>query len=321
MNPSKNRNELRPLVSFILTYHNSPIDVVGSCLESIAALSLRPNEREIIVVDGGSDESLIDRLTDYRDSITYIRIKEIERSVARNIGLRMATGTYIQFIDGGDRLASEAYEMCLDIVRYNAPDMVMFKTAEKDIPLAASQTPEPVDGAKHIMMGDVDAAATGYIFNRRILMDLRFTPGRFYADEEFTPLLVLRAEKLYATEITAYRHEENMEPNDETRDKKLILSRLNDMEYVLFRLNEIVPSIPRREQLALRRYVTQLTMRYIKDTMLITRASKQLDERLERLKSRGLFPLPERNYTTRYSIFRMLANNRFTRKIMAAVWK
>ena len=46
----------QPLVSFILTYYNLPVQMLCECIDSILALSLTPEEREIIVVDDGSDE-------------------------------------------------------------------------------------------------------------------------------------------------------------------------------------------------------------------------------------------------------------------------
>lgn len=309
------------MVSFILVCRNQTPGDLCRCLESIMALSLRPNEREIIVVDDGSDECMICNMAEYRDVITYIRTKESGVGEARNTGLRMSTGMNVQFVDGGDRLMPEAYELCLDIVRYNAPDIVMFKSADKDIPVSAIQMPEPIDGARLMLTGNLDTPVAGYIFSRKLLMDLRFTPGLVYGDEEFTPLLVLRAEKIYATEISAYLHKKNANQETGNWNKRQILSNLNDMEYVVFRLNGLVTSIPRREQLALRRYVAQLTMRYIEEMMRLTHSSKLVDERIARLKSRGLFPLPERNYTARYSIFRMLTGNRFTRNLLARIWR
>ena len=49
--------EQRPLVSFILTYYNQPVQMLCECINSILALSLNEDEREIIVVDDGSEVS------------------------------------------------------------------------------------------------------------------------------------------------------------------------------------------------------------------------------------------------------------------------
>ena len=46
--------ETQPIVSFIITYYNLPIQMLCECIDSILALSLRSFEREIIVIDDGS---------------------------------------------------------------------------------------------------------------------------------------------------------------------------------------------------------------------------------------------------------------------------
>jgi len=309
----------RPLISFILTCRNLSADTIRECIGSITALSLRPHEREIIVVDDGSDECTVDKLTDCRDHILYIRQKDSGLNVARNTGIRMSTGKYLQFIACYDRLMAEAYEQCLDIVRYDNPDIVMFKSSDKEGSVSSFQTPEPTDGAGHILCNDLDTAAGKYIFSRKILMDTRFTPGMSHGDDEFTPLLMLHAEKVYATDITALLHGEDPALDTVARDKKQIIRSLNDTEHIIFRLNELASSIPHREQLALKRYVTQLTTDYIRNIIRFTRSSKFLDERLEKLKARGLFPLPVRSYSAHYSIFRRLANNKITRSLMSAL--
>ena len=44
-----------PLISFIITYYNEPIDMIKKCIDSILKLTLSAEEREIIVIDDGSD--------------------------------------------------------------------------------------------------------------------------------------------------------------------------------------------------------------------------------------------------------------------------
>ena len=47
-----------PLVSFIITCRNLPVKQITECLDSITGLSLRTQEKEIIVIDDGSDVSI-----------------------------------------------------------------------------------------------------------------------------------------------------------------------------------------------------------------------------------------------------------------------
>ena len=52
----------QPLVSFILTDYNLPTELLCEAIDSILRLSLRSTEREIIIVDDGSDSSPMNSL-------------------------------------------------------------------------------------------------------------------------------------------------------------------------------------------------------------------------------------------------------------------
>ena len=117
----------QPLVSFILTDYNLPTELLCECIDSILRLSLQPSEREIIVVDDGSDESPMNDLLRYGDEIIYVRQKNGGVSTARNTGMAMAKGKYIQLVDGDDCLLQTPYDHCLDIVRHHQDaDVVVF---------------------------------------------------------------------------------------------------------------------------------------------------------------------------------------------------
>lgn len=121
-----------PLVSFIVTTYNLPLEYLKECLDSILQLTLSDKEREIILVDDGSDICPLNDLPEYLVHIIYLRQANQGVSVARNYGMMIAKGRYIQFVDGDDYLIQSAYEHCLDIVRYHQPDIVTFKFSKDD---------------------------------------------------------------------------------------------------------------------------------------------------------------------------------------------
>ena len=47
----------QPLVTFVITCYNLPMQMLCACIDSILALSLTAEEREVIVVDDGSEVS------------------------------------------------------------------------------------------------------------------------------------------------------------------------------------------------------------------------------------------------------------------------
>ena len=128
---SHNKTTQVPLVTFIITTYNLPLEYLEICLKSILQLSLNPREREIIIIDDGSDLSPLNDLIDEQDSFIYVRQRNQGLSMARNRGLQIASGQYIQFVDGDDYLLQTAYEHCLDLVRYHNPDIVYFNFTNK----------------------------------------------------------------------------------------------------------------------------------------------------------------------------------------------
>lgn len=303
-------------MSFILTYYNVPTDMLRRCLGSIFALSLSEEEREIILIDDGSDVSPISEISDYIDRIVYLRQKNGGLSVARNVGLDVAKGQYIQFVDTDDYLLRGPYSHCLDIVRYHNPDMVMFNATDKDDAEVPLTLPEPVDGATYMKHNNLRATAWGYIFRRKSLVDLRFTPGLVHEDEEFTPQLVLRCEKIYVTESEAYHYTTRDESITTKHGRKWKLKRLNDTEHILFHLQRVGESLPMEESKAMMRRVNQLTMDYIYNIIMLTRSLQNLEERIARLEKKGLFPLPSNNYTKKYKVFSAISRTKAGRKIL-----
>lgn len=309
------------MVSFIVPFYNLPAELVSECIDSILSLSLRKEEREIILIDDGSDDNtVIDILDDRKNDVTYIRQNNAGLSAARNTGLKIATGRYIQFVDSDDRLITEFYNLCLDIVRYKDPDMVMFDMTCTDKTHMKNNSAEPVDGAQYMRHNNLRATACGYIFSRNILGDLRFTPNMLHEDEEFTPQLVLRCEKVFNLDATAYYYRKRESSITNSPNKRSIIKRLDDVERIIIHLDQIADMMTAGDKQAMRRRVAQLTMDYIYNIVKLTRSGKQLESRIKRLGARGLFPLPDRNYTLKYTVFRHISKNAVVRKILKTAW-
>jgi hypothetical protein len=57
-------------------------------------------------------------------------------------------------------------------------------------------------------------------------------------------------------------------------------------------------------------------MDYIYHIIVETRSADTLEQRVQRLHERGLFPLPEQNYTKKYKWFRRITNSRWGRTLL-----
>jgi glycosyltransferase involved in cell wall biosynthesis len=76
---------------------------IKDCLESVLNQKNPGCKYEVIVVDDGSTDSTPKILSEFRDKIIYMRIKNSGRpAVPRNVGLRIANGELVAFQDSDD---------------------------------------------------------------------------------------------------------------------------------------------------------------------------------------------------------------------------
>ena len=304
-----------PLVSFIITAYNVSAERLTECISSVLNLSLRVAEREIIVVDDGSKNCTISEMMDISDSIIYIRKPNGGTGSARNLGLKVASGDYIQFVDGEDKLLSEAYEHCIDVVRYYSPDIVMFNYGPENSGKNDYEGEEPVEGVEYLKHNSLESNPWGYVFSSKILLDLRFDTDSYSDNEKFTTLLFLRADKIFSTSAVAYCNRRKKEKVDR-KDKKTIIRRLDDALLIIVKLHDMSDTMATNDRIALQRRVAQLTMNYILNTIRWTRSAKQLETRVAHLEDLGLFPLPNRNYSKKYMLFNKLSRSSVVRKVL-----
>lgn len=310
-------NEQRPLVSFILTYYNLPVPMLCECIDSILALALTPQEREIIVIDDGSDTSPMNGLMHYGDDIIYMRQRNRGLSVARNKGIEVATGQYLQFVDADDYLLKAPYDICLDIMRKESSvDMVMFDHTSSTSIQSCSDARLSLSGTKLLHHHNIHGTAWGYLFKRTTLGELRFTPGIFHEDEEFTPQLLIRSEHVIVTQLPAYYYRRRNNSITTSCSDENTQKRLNDLHDVIVRLQQRCDHLPQNDRLGLQRRVAQLTMDYLYHIIIEDRSSQKLNQRIERLRQEGLFPLPNHNYTQKYVWFRALTSHALGRQLL-----
>ena len=310
-----------PLVSFIVTYYDLPVQMLCECIDSILALSLQPEEREIIIIDDGSQISPMNGLMHYGDNIVYVRQKHGGVSVARNTALNMAQGDFIQFVDGDDCLLEDTYGQCLGIIRQH-PDaeVVMFDFTHDHSHYTLRPVPvtlPPVSGSDLMRTSNLHGAICCCLFRQTVRGQLSFTPGIAYGeDEEFMPQLLIRAETVYVTCIKAYFYRERVTSAVHKNDEASIQKRLSDTKTVILRLSQLADTSPQSDKVALQRRVAQLTMDFIYKTILLTQSNDKLNETLDDLRKEGLFPLPDHPYSTKYTWFRRLSNSAIGRKIL-----
>ncbi|MEJ6542245.1 glycosyltransferase family 2 protein [Brachybacterium paraconglomeratum] len=175
-------------VSVVIPHFNST-DTIGRALGSIAAQTLLP--LEVVVVDDCSTPEERETLRALEtDSLPFpVRVLEQERNqgpaAARNRGWEAARGEWIAFLDSDDswhprRLELQARALAPATLMVSTHSLVLPEDDPSPVPLP-SPLPAPVRlGMGHHIVRNPHT--TSSVLLRRDL-PVRFTPGRFYAED------------------------------------------------------------------------------------------------------------------------------------------
>lgn len=119
-----------PAVTVIVPVYN-PGPHIDACIRTLLDQSLPAEDYEVIFVDDGSTDETPDRLDALAHAHPNVRAVHIANSGwpgrPRNIGLELARGDYVYFVDNDDWLAPEALERLLARARADDADIVVGK--------------------------------------------------------------------------------------------------------------------------------------------------------------------------------------------------
>lgn len=115
----------------------------SNVVESLDAQSMPAGEYEVIVIDDGSGDDTVDMVRAVAATRPHWRVEEIENtgwpSKPRNIGVSLARGTYVTFLDHDDRLYPNALLSAADLADRTNADVVNAREVRTSAWQAASQ--------------------------------------------------------------------------------------------------------------------------------------------------------------------------------------
>lgn len=119
-----NDKKYNPILSIIIPIYNADRFLV-KCLNSIVRQTLK--NWELILIDDGSTDKSWETMNQFKNCDNRIEIKQIENagvSNARNIGLSLAKGKYIAFVDADDWISEEMFENMVRVAEDENLDIV-----------------------------------------------------------------------------------------------------------------------------------------------------------------------------------------------------
>lgn len=205
-------------LSFIVPVYNVEA-YLEKCVTSLLHQQIPIDEYEIILIDDGSQDGsglICDRLAANNRSIIVIHQNNRGLSEARNAGMKVARGVFIQFVDSDDfleenvvlRLLEEMEEKDLDILRFQARRVYERKEPSSSLfEFCPLETQSVIDGASYLQdhMG-YSCYVWQFIFRASFLLEnsLWFKSGIIFEDTEWTPRVLNLAKRVSAINFLVY---------------------------------------------------------------------------------------------------------------------
>lgn len=194
---------------------------LSKCVESLLNQNLLAEEYEIILVDDGSPDRCGEICEDYAARFSNIKVVHRDNgglSAARNNGIAESNGKYVQFVDPDDFLESNVLKQLvdkmerdqLDVLRFNYQNVneryEVFEPNKVSKPFADYRD-EVCDGLTFLTERLGYACyACQFMIRRELLEDCAFKEGIYYEDTEWTPRLLLNANRVTSTDFMVYNY-------------------------------------------------------------------------------------------------------------------
>ncbi|MGB3159726.1 MAG: glycosyltransferase family 2 protein [Carnobacterium sp.] len=209
---------MSPTISIIVPVYNVE-KYLRQCIESI--LNQKYQDFELILVNDGSTDLSKEICEEYLKKDRRIKLENKKNgglSSARNVGLNVAVGEYIGFIDSDDWIHEDMYERLVnhaidhksDIVACNLLAMDrngIFKSFNR---LAENQEFNRTEAMMEIYKNKVlTFSSCNKIFNKNLFNELRFVEGIILEDKDISYKLIDKANRISYIKDSLYYYRYN----------------------------------------------------------------------------------------------------------------
>lgn len=228
-------------ISVIVPVFNSE-DYLEKCLDSILNQTL--NDIEIILIDDGSTDASLEIIKQYEkkyNNIKYKTKKNEGQAIARNLGIEMATGRFICFVDSDDYIENTMLQKLYEYAIKNNSDIVICDYIEEYENKVIKKDSLYIDAESvhksYILSvaGPCSKIIKTEIFKQN---NLKFLENNIYEDLAIIPVLALYTKNIsYCKEILYHYVIRNNSTMQQTEYNEKLESIFNVMDFLYEQFN------------------------------------------------------------------------------------
>ncbi len=188
-------------LSIVLTVYNKKPYLHRALDGLLFQTGVNKSDYEILAVNDGStdgSESIIDEYVRDDSRVRILNQSNQGLSMARNNGTEEALGEYVWFVDADDIVSPDAVRLICEATSFN-PDVIPIYACTDGIDQVRNRiTPHLTTGKDVLVDNHWQHCGVFYVYKRNYLSDnkLRFFPGIYHEDAEFTPRMLYFAKSV-----------------------------------------------------------------------------------------------------------------------------
>lgn len=224
---------------------------IRQCLNSVFNQGIKDENYEIIIINDGTQDHSIEVIQDIinqHENITIISQKNQGVSIARNNGLKKASGKYILMLDSDDLLIDNALPVLLEKALASNVDLIVanyIEMTDKEIQTKNSKTLYSLDFIEktgdQLLLEDLNPRECYLwrtIYRRDFLIkeEISFIPGIIFEDIPFVHTCYLKAKICLRSNLVFYIYRRGNQPSatsnftkEKAKDLSIAISKLWEM--------------------------------------------------------------------------------------------